>query len=138
LRVARLGRVIWTVLAICEDDGTCQVLDFIDGLEARFDSHRKKFRNILHEKVPKSRLGPRDLPPLWTEHLEDEIYQFKLGPKNGQKFRILWFYDGNRTIVVTRGFYKGVQRTPPSEIKRAKWTRETYLEARASGNLIID
>ena len=33
-----------------------------------------------------------------------------------------------RTIVLTHGFTKKTQKTPPSEIKRAKQYRKLYIE----------
>ena len=38
---------------------------------------------------------------------------------------IYFFYDGRR-IVLTHGFIKKTQKTPPAEIKRAKGYREEY------------
>ena len=45
-------------------------------------------------------------------------------------FRLLFFYQPGRLIVVTSGFQKKTEQTPPSEIARAEALRELWLKYR--------
>ena len=42
-------------------------------------------------------------------------------------FRVLFFYQPGRLIVITSGFQKKTQETPPSEIARAERLRSLWL-----------
>lgn len=47
------------------------------------------------------------------------------------KHRIAYFYGEERwTIVMTHGFYKRQQKTPPGEIEKAKRLRGEYFDSR--------
>lgn len=58
---------------------------------------------------------------LSVDHLEDEIYEFRV--RHGSNIaRILWAYERDRrkVTIITHGFIKKTQKTPRSEIDKAK------------------
>jgi phage-related protein len=44
----------------------------------------------------------------------------------GNIFRLLGFYDGTRTLVLSHGFTKKTQKTPPREIEVAERRKHEY------------
>ena len=62
----------------------------------------------------------------YSEELEDGI--FELRAKVGSDIsRVLYFFVVGRKIILTNGFIKKTQKTPKSEIERAKKYRTDYL-----------
>ena len=62
----------------------------------------------------------------YSKHLSDGI--FELRAKTGTNIaRVLYFFYVGKRIILTNGFVKKTQRTPRSEIERAKAYREDYL-----------
>ncbi len=45
-------------------------------------------------------------------------------------FRLLGFFDGGTLLILTNGFAKKTQKTPPQEIARAIRRKEEYLASR--------
>jgi phage-related protein len=45
-------------------------------------------------------------------------------------FRILFFYQSGRVVVVTSGFQKKTEQTPPAEIVRAERLKRLWLKYR--------
>ena len=58
---------------------------------------------------------------------------FELRAKVGSDIsRVLYFFVVGRTVVLTNGFIKKTQKTPPAEIERAKQYREDYLSRKGN------
>lgn len=63
----------------------------------------------------------------YSKPLEDGI--FELRAKVGTNIsRVLYFFYYEGRIILTHGFVKKTQKTPPSEIKKAKECRKDFLE----------
>jgi phage-related protein len=45
-------------------------------------------------------------------------------------FRVLFFYQPGRVIVITSGFQKKTEQTPPNEIARAEQLRKLWVKHR--------
>ncbi|SFU97283.1 type II toxin-antitoxin system RelE/ParE family toxin [Butyrivibrio sp. INlla21] len=61
----------------------------------------------------------------YSEHLSDGI--FELRAKVGSDIsRVLYFFYVDRKIVLTSGFVKKTQKTPPKELNKAKRYRDDY------------
>ena len=65
----------------------------------------------------------------YSEYLDDGIFELRI--KLGTNItRVLYFFmEGNR-IVLTNGFVKKTQKTPPNEIVLAKKHRDDYYSQR--------
>lgn len=61
-----------------------------------------------------------------ADYLDDGIYELRERFKTEQ-YRILFFFAGERIVVLTHGFTKNSAEVPPAEIKRAKMLRKLYL-----------
>ncbi len=53
-------------------------------------------------------------------------------------FRVLFFYQPGMLIVITSGFQKKSQETPPGEIARAEQLRKLWLKYKNRDSLIAE
>ena len=67
----------------------------------------------------------------YSKHLSEGI--FELRAKVGSDItRVLYFFYVERHIILTNGFIKKTQKTPPKEIERAKKYCADYLRRKES------
>lgn len=93
--------------------------EFILSLDNKMKARMLKLINLLGECGNKLRKP-------YSEHIEDGI--FELRAKVGSDIsRVLYFFVIGKQIILTNGFIKKTQKTPKSEIKRAKKYRNEYL-----------
>ena len=100
-------------------DGREPAKEFIDSLDIKMRA--KMVRTIaLLQKNGTSLREPYSKP------LEDGIFEVRA--KVGTDIsRVLYFFFVGHKIVLTNGFIKKTQKTPPAEIARAKAYRKEYL-----------
>lgn len=80
-----------------------------------------------------SRLGAlgTQMPGKLVTKLTADIFELRI--KHFDRiFRVLFFYQPGRLIVLTSGFQKQTQKTPPGEITRAERLRALWLKYRNS------
>ena len=65
----------------------------------------------------------------YSEHLDDGIFQIRAQVGNDIT-RVLYFFVIGREIILTNGFVKKTQETPPTEIELAKKYRADYINRR--------
>ena len=107
------------IVLYATEDGIRPVRDFIKSLDEKMQAKIAQTIRLAAEK------GTRLREP-YSKHLGDGI--FELRTKAGTDIsRVLYFFVIGRRIVLTNGFIKKTQRTPPEEIKRAKAYRDDYL-----------
>ena len=100
-------------------DGTRPAEVFIEGLEP------KMMAKVLRS-VHMLRLNGSELREPHSKHLDDGIFEIRA--KVGTDIsRVLYFFMLGRKAILTHGFIKKTQKTPPSEIERAKKYRAEYL-----------
>lgn len=128
IRLARIGKDDWTVYGICDPQGFCVAVRFLSELDKALKPQGHKMMRLLKETIPRD--GPQDKPSFICEHLDDGILEFKRGPKNGPRLRVLWFYPGlPKCVVCTHAFLKTSRKTPPEEITAAKSARQKFSDA---------
>jgi phage-related protein len=126
MKLVRIVRGRWDVLAVLDDRGRCPVLDFIAALGANYAAARRALLRVLRVELPQD--GPPSRNTQLCKSLGDGIYELRRQPK-GQKLRVLFFYDDDRRIVCTNGFAKA-ERTPRTEVELARVARQRYLKAK--------
>ena len=100
-------------------DGTRPVEDFLLGLPL-------KMRAKITRAISMLESGGTDLREPHSKHLDDGI--FELRAKIGSDItRVLYFFIIGRRIILTHGFIKKTDKTPPAEIKKAKHYRHEFL-----------
>ena len=112
--------VQFTVIAYEKENGESPVEDFINSLDMKMRAKVYGLLSILQDK------GNMLREP-YSKHLDDGIFELRC--KVGSNItRVLYFFYYEGTIVLTNGFEKKTQKTPPGEIKLAKERRADYIE----------
>ena len=91
-------------------------LDFINTLEVKLRAKVFRDLKLLEEKGNELRLP-------YSENLGDGIFELRTIQGNNI-VRNLYFFIIGKKIIVTHGFRKKTQKTPPEEITKAKKYRE--------------
>lgn len=69
----------------------------------------------------------------YSKYMTDGI--FELRAKVGSDItRVLYFFYVDKHIILTNGFVKKTQKTPPGEIEKARKYRRDYLKRKESRN----
>ena len=101
------------------EDGKELVAEFLDSLDPKMNAKLIGLMELLEEKGTELR-EPYSAP------LGDGIFELRC--KLGSNItRALYFFFVGKHIVVTNGFVKKTQRTPPAEIKLAKDRRKDWI-----------
>lgn len=103
-------------------NGRIPAREFIDSLDdkaaARVDAFIERLR------VFGNRMQGKFVTKLTGDIFELRVKQFD------RIFRVLFFYQPGMLIVITSGFQKKTQATPPAEIARAEKLRRLWLKFR--------
>lgn len=93
---------------------------FLDSLDDKMAAKLIGLLELLEEKGTELRM------PI-SEHLTDGIFEIRCKLGNNITRTLYFFYAGRR-IIVTNGFVKKTQKTPPKEIRLAKKRREDWIK----------
>jgi len=98
-----------------EVSGKVPMIEFLDSLNikerAKIFAHIAKFVELKNNGIqPKENL---------SKHLDGGIFELRVSFEN-RISRSLYFYEADKQIIFTHGFIKKEQKTPASEIARAK------------------
>jgi len=70
------------------------------------------------------------IPSTYLKHLEDGIYEVRV--KLGSNiYRVMSFFDKEKLVLIINGFQKKTQKTPKSEIRKAKKIRKEYEQEKS-------
>lgn len=103
--------------------GRCPVEEFLDSLNGK-----------QAQKVVWVLQLIEDLDTLPRQYLKklvntDDIWEVRV-QFGGNIFRLLGFFDGDELLILTSGFAKKTQKTPPQEIATAEQRKRDYLRRR--------
>jgi len=103
-------------------NGRIPAREFVDSLDdkaaARIDAFIERLR------VYGNRMEAKFVKKLTKDIFELRVKQFD------RIFRILFFYQPGMLVVITSGFQKKTQETPPAEITRAEQRRKLWMKYR--------
>jgi phage-related protein len=133
MRLVRIGKAQWEVLAVVDSRGHCQVLDFLKELGPGLFAVQRVLVRLLREQWPEE--GPPTHNPQLCKSLGEGIFELRRQPK-GPKLRLLFFYDEGYRIVFTNAFSKA-ETTPQAEIELARRLKEQYCMAKRLRRLQI-
>ena len=103
-----------------KEDGTVPAQEFILSLDKKMRAKMLRTISILAD-------NGTELREPYSKTLGDGI--FELRAKVGSDIsRVLYFFFVGRQVIITNGFVKKTQRTPATEIERAKLYRAEYLK----------
>ena len=116
----------YQVIFFEKENGNAPVEDFINSLDIKMSAKIYRLIAMISENGP-------DLREPYSKHLEDGIFELR-AQAGSDISRVLYFFMVGRRIVITNGFIKKAQKTPISEIDRAKAYRKEYLEKEANND----
>ena len=67
------------------------------------------------------------IPSHFIKYIDDDIYEFRVN-YGSNEFRIFFIYDGEKLVILFNAFRKKTQKTPRSEITKAKRLKKEYYE----------
>ena len=102
------------------ENGDIPVEEFLLSLDKKTRAKILGIMGILQEKG-------NQLREPYSKHLDDGIFEIR-GKVGTDISRVLYFFYYEGKIIFTNGFVKKTQKTPKSEIEKAKVYRNNYLE----------
>lgn len=101
-----------------KEDGTYPAEEFILSQDVKMQAKLFRLLELLEEKG-------NTLREPYSKSLDDGIFEIRA--KQGSNItRVLYFFYIGNKIILTNGFIKKSQKTPPSEIDLAKKYRAEY------------
>lgn len=103
-----------------KENGECPVEEFIDSLNVKMRAKLIGLLELLEEKG-------NQLREPYSKLIGDGIFEIRC--KTGNNItRVLYFFYYEGKIILTNGFEKKTQKTPPEEIRLAKERRADFRE----------
>ena len=103
-------------------NGRIPAREFVDSLDdkaaARIDAFIERLRVYGNQMEAK-----------FVKKLTKDIFELRV-KQFDRIFRILFFYQPGMLVVITSGFQKKTQETPPAEITRAEQLRKLWMKYR--------
>ena len=103
-------------------NGRMPAREFVDSLDDKAAARIDAFLDRL--RVYGNRMQGKFVKKLTNDIFELRVKQFD------RIFRVLFFYQPGMVIVITSGFQKKTEQTPPSEIARAEQLRKLWMRHR--------
>ena len=103
-----------------KENGDCPVDYFLESLDTKMRA------KVLCAVALREANGPQLREP-YSKFIGDGIFEIR-AKQSSNITRVLYFFYIEKRIVLTNGFIKKTQKTPPEEIALAKKYRADYLE----------
>ena len=112
----------FSITYVALPNGRVPAREFLDSLDdkaaARIDAFIERLRVYGNRMQGK-----------FVKKLTDDIFELRV-KQFDRISRVLFFYQPGMLIVITSGFQKKTEQTPPSEITRAEQLRKLWLKYR--------
>ncbi len=105
-------------------DGSIPVKEFLDSLDV-------KMRAKLLREVSLLEIAGNTLREPHSKPLGDGIFEIR-AQQGSDISRVLYFFVIGKTVILTNGFIKKTQKTPPNEIATALKYRDDYLKRKGN------
>jgi len=128
MKLRYVRKVRWTILAVCDERGGCQLLDFLGDSACPTGKAARNMLALIARTAEHGLSGNREL----SRDLGDDIYELR---KSG--LRVLFFYDAGRVIICSHAYPKQSQKIGHGQKERACRARKLYFEAKHNGELEI-
>jgi hypothetical protein len=127
MRLRVLEQSIWTVVAICDSRGVCQIHSLLDNLERDSLADYEQLASLLVRTAASG--PPRDEKR--SRALADGIYELKT--RGG--IRVPYFYDQGPVVICTEAMRKPKKTELRAVMARALAERRRYFAAKRSATL---
>ncbi|MCL2634719.1 MAG: type II toxin-antitoxin system RelE/ParE family toxin [Oscillospiraceae bacterium] len=105
-------------------DGSIPTKDFLKDLDP-------KMRAKMAWTISLLEAGGNNLREPYSKHLDDGIFELRAKVSTDIS-RVLYFFIVGKKAILTHGFIKKTDKTPPEEINKAKQYRDEYLNREES------
>lgn len=109
----------YKVIFYDKPDGTVPTGEFLLALDKKMRAKMIWTVNVLKAKGPEAREP-------YSKHLSDGIFELR-AQMGSDISRVLYFFMVGQRAILTHGFIKKTEKTPPSEIEKAKRYRSEYV-----------
>ena len=103
-------------------NGRVPAREFVDSLDAKAAARIDAF-------IERLRIYGNRMEGKFVKKLTDDIFELRV-KQFDRIFRVLFFYEPGKLIVITSGFQKKTEQTPPGEITRAEQLRRLWMRHR--------
>ena len=103
-------------------NGRIPAREFVDSLDDKAAARIDAF-------IQRLRLYGNRMQGKFVKKLRDNLFELRV-KQFDRIFRVLFFYQPGMLIVITSGFQKKTQETPPAEITRAEQLRKLWMKYR--------
>ena len=107
-------------------DQTMPAADFIASLPPKLQAKTLRTVKLLEQNGPSLRAP-------YSKHLDDGIFELRT-QASGDITRVLYFFFVGNRAILTNGFIKKTNKTPPDEIQKAKDYRAEFLSRKERPN----
>jgi phage-related protein len=109
----------YNIIFYDKENGTEPAKDFILTLEPKMIAKILRIIDLLEINGPELKMP-------YIKQIDNNIYEIRA--KYGSDItRVLYFFTSGKNIILTNGFKKKTQKTPPGEVKKAIRYRKDYL-----------
>jgi phage-related protein len=109
----------YQVLFYEKENGSVPAEVFLDSLDQKMNAKMTRAMAALQEHG-------HELREPYSKHLTDGIFELRAQVGTNISRALYFFFVGKR-IIITHGFIKKTQKTPASEIDKAKSYRKEFL-----------
>ena len=103
-------------------NGRVPAREFVDSLDDKAAARIDAF-------IDRLRIYGNRMQGKFVKKLTDDIFELRV-KQFDRIFRVLFFYQPGMLIVITSGFQKKTEQTPPAEIARAEQLRKLWVKYR--------
>jgi len=103
-------------------NGRVPAREFVDALDDKAAARIDAF-------IERLRIYGNRMQGKFVKKLTDDIFELRV-KQFDRIFRVLFFYQPGMLIVITSGFQKKTEQTPPGEITRAVQLRKLWMKYR--------
>jgi phage-related protein len=103
-------------------NGRTPAREFVDSLDDKAAARIDAF-------IDRLRIYGNRMQGKFVKKLTDEVFELRV-KQFDRIFRVLFFYQPGMLIVITSGFQKKTEQTPPGEIARAEQLRKLWTKYR--------
>jgi phage-related protein len=114
--------VEFTIEYVKLPNGQAPAREFVDSLDDKAAARIDAF-------IERLRIYGNRMQGKFVKKLTDDIFELRV-KQFDRIFRVLFFYQPGMLIVITSGFQKKTEQTPPGELTRAEQLRKLWMRYR--------
>jgi len=107
------------VMFYYKNNGECPFLSFLESLDIKMRARVLRMVMLLEQ-------NGNELREPYSKSLGDGLFELRIIQGNNIS-RVFYFFIVGRKVIITNGFVKKTEKTPPREIALAKKYRNDYL-----------